>query len=74
MTPEEMGDIVQKHLERFTVMLAISQGEPPDREFISNGTGFLLDTGVTQFAVTNGHVHRGFEEHRAFDPTVRLWM
>lgn len=56
-----------------TVLLAITTGDDRPR-VLHNGSGMLLDTGVAEMLVTNGHVYDKFLQLREADPTTRLSM
>jgi hypothetical protein len=74
VTAEEFSEITQRHLMRYTVMLAIAQGESGRQVIVDNGTGMLLNTGTAEMLVTNAHVYDGFLKYREQDATTQLTM
>jgi hypothetical protein len=75
MTMQEISRLIETHLTKFTVMLAISiETEPGKPTIISNGTGALVNTGEAELLVTNAHVYNGYLECLKSDPSAKLNM
>jgi hypothetical protein len=62
------------HFVPFTVMLAVMDKSKPSSIIVKNGTGTLIDTGVSRFLVTNHHVYDFFRSLRADSPEIVLKM
>ncbi|MGA2704897.1 MAG: hypothetical protein ABSH35_27875 [Isosphaeraceae bacterium] len=66
---------VEKGLDHFTAMLAITTGKSPTaNDVVANATGTLINTGKNQFLVTNHHVYAEFQSHRDKNPHSKLIM
>jgi len=75
MTAQEFAQVIEKYVEPFTVMLAITTTKNPTADhIITNGTGTLLYTGVRELLVTNHHVYGTFLACREETPHTRLVM
>jgi hypothetical protein len=75
MTAREFGELLEKRVDPFTVMLLILSGEKPAADgVIASATGSLLHTGQRQLLVTNHHVYASFESHLRSSPDTVLAM
>ena len=75
MAARNFALVVEKGLDPYTVMLAITSTENPvAADAIANATGSLVYTGEKDFLVTNHHVYAAFQSYRAENPQSKLIM
>jgi hypothetical protein len=75
MTAREFGELLEKRIDPFTVMLVIMAGKiPTAQDVLSSATGSLLYTGQKELLITNYHVYDKFDSHRQESPDTVLAM
>ncbi len=66
MTAHEFAQLIEKYLDHFTVMLAITtKPDPTAEDILTNATGSLVHTGQKELLVTNEHFYERFLSYRA---------
>ena len=73
-THEEFMQVTREGLLQYSTMIAVMQPGDGEPRIIDSGSGAFLDTGVSQFLVTNAHVYNGFLKYREADSATTLWI
>ncbi len=75
MSAHEFAQLIEKYLDHFTVMLAITtEPSPTAEDIVTNATGSLVHTGQKELLITNEHFYAKFLSYRENAPDAKMVM